>query len=182
MRNLNGDIDLWNAFKTGDREAFGEIFRRHYPLLLQYGSKICTDNTVVEDCIQELFTELWQNKPVSEIQSVKAYLLVAVKYKIFKTYRNHPAIKSFEEASDNTPFEISHENFLVANEDDRQKAMLIINALKDLPARQKEIIYLKIYQNLRYEEISEVMGINYQASRNLFSQALKSLRKLLIAQ
>lgn len=180
MLKSNADIDLWNAFKSGDKNAFGEIFRRHYPLLLQYGNKICTNENVVEDCIQELFTELWQNKPSSQIQSVKAYLLVAVKYKIFKTYRNHPSIKSFEESQDDTPFEISHDNFLVATEEDHQRAQLIITALKQLPGRQKEIIYLKIYQNLRYEEISEVMGINYQVARNLFSQAVKSLRKLLV--
>lgn len=179
MHNLVTDIDLWNAFKTGDREAFGEIFRRHYPLLLQYGSKICTDNAVVEDCIQELFTELWQNKPSSQIQSVKAYLLVAVKYKIFKIYRNTIAVKSFEEVQDNTNFEISHDNFLISTEEDKERVSIIIHALQQLPARQKEIIYLKIYQNLHYEEISEIMGINYQVCRNLFSQAVKSLRKLL---
>lgn len=173
------DIDLWTAFKDGDRDAFAVLFRRHFSLLFQYGTKLCADRIVVEDCIQELFTELWQNKPVAEVQSVKAYLLTAVKYKIFKVYRNNPSLKSYEEIQNNTSFEISHENFMITKEEDQQKAKRIIIALEQLPGRQKEMIYLKIYQALSYEEISEVMGINYQAVRNLFSQAIKSLRKLL---
>ena len=55
------DIDLWNAYKEGDKDAFGVLFKRHFSSLFQYGIKLCSDRTVVEDCIQELFTELWQN-------------------------------------------------------------------------------------------------------------------------
>lgn len=50
--------------------------------------------------------------------------------------------------------------------------------LAALSNRQREIIYLRFYQNLDYEEISEVMNINYQASRNLLSHAIKVLRQL----
>jgi RNA polymerase sigma factor (sigma-70 family) len=179
LHKLLGDIELWNAFKEGNKDAFEELFRRHYSLLYQYGQKLNPDNTIVEDCIQELFIELWQNRSSSPVQSVKAYLLTAVKYKLFKAYRNNPPVKSFEETQDDTPFEISHENFMIAREEDRSKTDRVISALKQLPGRQKEIIYLKIYQNLGYEEISEIMGINYQVARNLFSQSIKSLRKLL---
>jgi len=57
---------------------------------------------------------------------------------------------------------------------------MILRALNKLPPRQKEIIYLKIYKGLNYEEISEVMSINYQVVRNLLCQALKTFKKLYI--
>ena len=178
LHTLPVDIELWNAFKQGDRNAFGELFKRHYSLLYQYGLKICSDSEIAEDCIQELFVELWQNKSHTPVRSVKAYLLTALKYKIFKMSRNVPP-KSFDEVNENTNFDISHENFMIAREEDHLKKDRVIGALQQLPSRQKEIIYLKIYQGLGYEEISEVMGINYQVTRNLFSQSIKSLRKIL---
>ncbi|HEY1199844.1 MAG TPA: sigma-70 family RNA polymerase sigma factor, partial [Niastella sp.] len=52
-------------------------------------------------------------------------------------------------------------------------------ALGQLSNRQKEIIYLKFYQELNYDEVSEIMNINYQAARNLLYQSIKSLKKLL---
>ncbi|MFI5128847.1 MAG: RNA polymerase sigma factor [Chitinophagales bacterium] len=181
MPDLLTDIDLWRSFKQGDRDAFGALFRRHYSMLFQYGVKLSPERTTVEDCIQELFTELWQNKPAATVHSVKAYLLTSVKYKLFKFFRDNPAAKPVEELNDSQGFEIGHDTFIIGREEDHQKAESMLSALNRLPARQKEIIYLRIYQSLEYEEISEVMDINYQVARNLFSQSIKSLRKFLSA-
>ena len=173
------DIELWNAFKQGDQESFGDLFRRYYTLLFQYGTKLCPDINLLEDCIQELFLDLWQSRSAVQLQSVKAYLLKALKYKIFKIYRDKGK-RSTTEVTDDMSFEISHENFLISRDDHQQKTAGVINAIRQLPGRQREIIYLKLYQGLSYEELSEVMQINYQASRNLFYHAIKSLRTILV--
>ncbi len=82
--------------------------------------------------------------------------------------------------NENEAFEISHDNFLVGKQDDLEHTEIILRALNKLPPRQKEIIYLKIYKGLNYEEISEVMSINYQVVRNLLCQALKTFKKFYI--
>lgn len=179
MLSSASDIELWNAFEKGDKEAFGHLFRRYYPLLYQYGLKICDDPSTLEDCIQDLFTELWNKKPNQKIQSIKAYLLQALKYKLYKTFRKKRSTLDIVYASDDH-FELSHETFLISADENNEKLKLLLNALNQLPSRQKEIIYLKIYKGLNYEEISEVMGINYQVVRNLLCQALKTFRKLLV--
>jgi RNA polymerase sigma-70 factor (ECF subfamily) len=176
LQTAQKDIELWNAFKEGDRKAFADLFKQYYPLLVQYGSKLCPDEEQLQDCVQELFIELWQSESTAPIQSVKAYLLRALKYKIFRLYRKQNKIA---EISEDMAFEISHENFLINSLDEQHKVLRIVNAVKQLPHRQKEIVYLKLYQQLSYEELGEIMQINYQAARNLFYQAIKSLRKLL---
>jgi len=179
LRPSFSDIELWNASTQGDREAFGQLFRRHYPLLFQYGNKICSDVATLEDNIQELFVEIWQKKSTQPVQSVKAYLLQALKYKLYKSFRNRKPVQSIELTSEDA-FELSHESFIVAKEEDELKNKKVIEALNKLPARQKEVIYLKIYKGLSYEEVSEIMQINYQVVRNLLCQALKTFRKLII--
>ncbi len=76
-------------------------------------------------------------------------------------------------------FEWSHEHFLIAEQENAEKKQRVLDALGRLSNRQKEIIYLKYYQNLSYEEVSEIMNINYQAARNLLYQAIKSLKSIL---
>jgi RNA polymerase sigma factor (sigma-70 family) len=76
-------------------------------------------------------------------------------------------------------FELSHETFLIGKQSDEERTKKILEAVNQLPARQKEIIYLRIYKGLSYEEISQVMQLNYQVVRNLLSQALKSFRKII---
>lgn len=170
---------LWHSLKNGDRDALGELFSAYHPLLLKYGSKICADRSLLEDCIQDLFAEIWQSKSKPDIQSVQAYLLKALKYKIYKKQRL-PFTKPFsEEQPDEMLFEVSHDNFMIEQQEDHNKKQRIINALQGLSNRQREIIYLKIYQELNYEEISEIMNINYQVARNLMSQAIKALKRSL---
>lgn len=173
------DSELWNASVLGNREAFGLLFKRHYSQLFQYGIKICNDAAALEDAIQELFAELWNKKTTQPIQSVKAYLFQALKYKLYKSFRNRKPVVDLEQNSDEV-FEFSHETFLIQAQDDDARIKKILEAINQLPVRQKEIIYLKIYKGLSYEEISDIMQINYQVVRNLLCQALKTFRKLII--
>ena len=176
---LQMKIDEWGCMAAGDTDAFLTIYESHYQALFSYGFSLTANIELTKDCIQELFIELWQNKPATAVRSVKAYLLTSVKYKLFKFHRANPASKSSAEIQDNAGFELGHDSFLIGREDEQKKAQNILAALNRLPARQKEIVYLRIYQALDYEEISEVMGINYQVARNLFSQSIRSLRKFL---
>lgn len=178
MLTSASDIELWNASVQGNEEAFGMLFKRHYNLLFQYGNKICADKEMVEDNIQELFTELWRKKPEQSLQSVKSYLLHALKYKLYKSFRDKQPVYTLEEETDH--FEISRETFLIKEQDDQQRIKKILEAIDQLPPRQKEIIYLKIYKGLSYEEVSEIMQINYQVMRNLLCQALKTFRKIIV--
>lgn len=168
------ELQYWLAFTTGDREALGLLFRMYYPHLYKYGIKIIGDEQVLEDCIQELFIELWQHKNPPPTLSVKAYLLKALKYKILKTLHKKSLL-----LPDATTFEISYESFIIAKQEDEEKIKKVVQAIDQLSNRQKEIIYLKFYQNLSYEEVSEIMNINYQVARNLLHQAIKAMRKIL---
>jgi RNA polymerase sigma factor (sigma-70 family) len=172
------DILLWKQYQLGNETAFGQIFTRLYPSLFQFGCKMTAHSEVLEDCIQELFTELWQNRSQTEVLSVKAYLLKSLKYKLLRAL-SKKATTSMEDSERAYGFELSHESLLITNEENKELTDRVLKAFGELSSRQKEIIYLKFYQELSYEEISEVMNINYQVSRNLLYQAIKALKKLM---
>jgi RNA polymerase sigma-70 factor (ECF subfamily) len=178
LTTANQDILLWDSFRKGDRDAFSALFREHYETLFRFGSKFTTDTELLEDGIQELFIELWQAKSETPVLSVKAYLLKSLKYKLLKMFRQRGKTLPLTDNGD-VAFEWSHETFLITEQDNAEKKQLVLNALGRLSNRQKEIIYLKYYQNLSYEEVSEIMNINYQVARNLLYQAIKSLKALL---
>jgi RNA polymerase sigma-70 factor (ECF subfamily) len=171
------DILLWESFRNGDRDAFASLFRRHYEGLHRYGGKFIDNPGQLEDAIQELFVELWQSKSRVPVTSVRAYLLKSLKYKILKTYRRRRDFLPI--VDDQGIFEWSHEDRLIAGEQNAENSKKVLDALDQLSNRQKEIVYLKYFQNLSYEEISEIMNINYQVARNLLYQAIKSLKTLL---
>jgi RNA polymerase sigma factor (sigma-70 family) len=179
LNQNEADIVWWNAFKKGDREAFDNLFRRYYPILTQYGDRLFPNKSELDDTIQDLFIELWQSNSNTPVQSVKAYLFRSLKYKLFRHLKNQKGSETLVDIDSLYGFSLSHETFLVEKEKEAERTAKVLAAINRLPARQKEIVYLKIYQNMSYEEVSEVMNINYQVARNLFYQSIKSLRLLL---
>lgn len=178
MRNPTSDAALWDAYKNGSRDAFSELFRKYYAALFQYGSKIVTDQVMLEDCIQELFLELWKTKNQVIVKSVKAYLFKSLKYKLYRAL-GHRKLQHETILKDEMVFELSHDTFMVHKEEEQERARLLMAAFEKLSHRQKEVIYLKYYQGLSYEEVSEIMEINYQVARNLLYLAIRSMKKMI---
>jgi RNA polymerase sigma-70 factor (ECF subfamily) len=173
------DAILWSQFKNGNNESFTVIFKNYYSGLFNYGAKITADHNLVEDTIQELFLDMWRSGGKADIISLKAYIFRAFKFKLVKLIAKNNKVKNLSANPLETAFEISHENFLVLKEQNAALSKKVTAALEQLSSRQKEIIYLKFYLNLSYEEVSDIMGINYQASRNLIYQSIKVLKKII---
>ena len=144
-----------------------------------YGHKITTDKELLEDCIQDLFTELWLSPSKTPIQSVRAYLLKALQYKLIKGLQKRSKLELSADDLETRAFQISHDNLLILKEDQKENGDKIKAALTQLSKRQQEIVYLRYFQNLSYDEIGDLMNINYQVARNLLYQSLKALRKTL---
>ncbi len=176
------DLILWNQFKNGDEESFVVLFRNYYSGLFNYGCKISADKELVEDCIQELFLDIWRSSGKADIISLKAYIFKAFKFKLIRLINKNNKVQPLTSTAAENGFELSHDNFIIDKEISLTKKEKILSALQELSPRQKEIIYLKFYQDLSYEEVSEIMQINYQAARNLIYQSIKVMKKTISFQ
>ncbi|WP_439558345.1 RNA polymerase sigma factor [Dyadobacter sp.] len=184
---MNGTIDisaqvshelLWDRFRAGDREAFGKLALHYYQLLYNYGLNLNSDEDFVSDCIQELFLELWERRTfLSPTNFVKTYLLRALRNKIFK---ESIRLKRFKEPKD-VPFatgsDISIESMLVLNEEEAAQARQLKAVLEGLTTRQQEIVYLRFYQSLEFDEIAHIMGLSRQSVANLLHRTLKKIKE-----
>ncbi|MEL6923598.1 MAG: sigma factor, partial [Bacteroidota bacterium] len=81
-QSVSIDLRLWEELRAGKAEALNELYDRYVLLLFNYGSKITTDQGLIEDCIQELFVELWEKREkISSTTSVKFYLLKSISFR-----------------------------------------------------------------------------------------------------
>ena len=174
--NVN-DAILWERYRQGDKDSLATLFKQHYTTLYRYGTKIAIDTHLVDDHIQELFIEIWQQKSPVPIISVSAYLLKALRYKIIKINR---AGQKFITLSADNYFVISHEAFIIESEEDRIKVDMVLKTFSKLPARQREIIYLRFYLNMSYDDICKIMNIGYQVARNQVSNAIQNMKKAML--
>ncbi|KAA9349753.1 RNA polymerase sigma factor [Larkinella humicola] len=177
------DQALWRSFREGEKKALGQLVERYYRVLKHYGLKFRVDEAVVEDAIQELFLQLWQNRlQINETESVKHYLLKALRHHILQSVRLQKRL-AFEELDWDTsiPDEADSETLLIHQESFASLTKAIQAQLASLPAREREALYLRYYENLSIPEIAETMHVNRQSVSNFLQKALSKLRSRWLA-
>lgn len=171
---------LWTQFQRGDETAFRQLHQQHARHLLNYGLRLHGSLSVVEDCIQDLFLELWQyRRTLTQPTSIRFYLLKSLRNRLNVTYRKTmPFVSGWDSGDLEHPFSVepSAEQRLVELDIDDELREKVQQALAQLSPRQREILYLRYFNDLSYEQICEVMNINYQTARSQIYNALKVLR------
>lgn len=172
--------NLWKLFTMGNKQAFEQIMLENFRHLFNYGSKFSDDDELVKDVIQELFLKLWDKRSnLSNDVNPKAYLTASLRRALHRKIQSGSRFTNYSEVNEIERFfdmEISVEEKLIEKEQTKNLAFLIAANLSALPARQKEVVYLKFFQDLSRDEISETMHITPQTVSNLLQLALKKLR------
>ncbi|MES2276736.1 MAG: sigma-70 family RNA polymerase sigma factor [Bacteroidota bacterium] len=171
---------LWKSFLLGDATAFEQLIAQHFRHLVNYGTKFTDDKELVKDTIQELFIRFWDKRAnLSDDVNPRAYLTASLRRALHRKIQSLSRFQNFadvENTSDLFEMELSVEARLIEKEYGKNIAIKIAQNLEALPKRQKEVVYLKFFQELSRDEISEIMGISAQTVSNLLQMAIKNLR------
>ena len=175
------DYEIWQSFKSGSTDAFHKIYNIHFHLLFEYGTRLTQDRELVKDAVHDLFVKLWNNKDnLGDVINIRAYLLVALRSTVFNILAREKKVIS-SEINDAFSFEMvfSVENELIRKESEGIQAQTVIDGLNQLSPRQKEVLYLRFYQELSYEEVASIMDVSLKATYKLNARALKALKDAL---
>lgn len=175
-------IALWEAFRSGEEQAFSRLFFDHYQTLFHYGCRISPNPPFVKDILQDFFLDLFESRArlAPHIHNLKAYLITSFRRRLLaalKKERKANPEPAADVSEENYPFELSMEKVIIREENRSMNKRLIAQLLSELPPRQREIIYLKYYLDLSLPEISETLSISYQVVANHLYRALKKLQE-----
>ena len=150
--------------------------------MLNYGLRLGNPLPRVEDCVQEVFVDLWHyREKLADPADLRFYLMKSLRNSLGKHHRqSQPFASDIDDETDN-PFltEPSSEQRLIELSIDQELQRRIHEMLNQLTPRQKQLIYLRYFQDFDYEQICELMDINYQTARSQHYNALKTLRSSL---
>jgi len=172
------DQILWLQLLAGDMAAFEEMMRRYGRLLFRYGIKFTTDHELVKDSIQDVFLEIWEKRASINCEiPARPYLLACLRRRIHRLCKSEPERRDSEPVDgDCFEVEFSIEQKIIQNESALQMADQLHTLLNQLPRRQKEVIYLKYFNDLSREEIAAIMHIAPQTVSNQLQIALRWLQ------
>ena len=155
------------------------LFEKYFSTLINYGKTLTTEPNTVKDCVQDVFVDIWTYRhTLNEAVVVKAYLLSSVRKRVARLHeRDHIFLRTKDFDSLDFLFDFSIEDRLIADEAMAAKVGQLNLLINKLPPRQKEALYLRYHQGLSVEQVSEVLNMNYQSTKNLLHRSILQLRK-----
>lgn len=166
---------LWQKFLDGDIKAFQSVYESYIDDLYHYGVSFYADKEIVLDCIHDLFVYLFENNKIAKDVNIKYYLFASLRRAVLRKkkenerYTNSSYIEAWEYAN-------AYEMNLYINDGDNEQLQQLKIQIEKLPKRQREVIYLKYYVGLSYEEIADIMQVDVSSCRTLSFRAIRQLR------
>ena len=176
---MDNDNNLWQGLKQGDKEMFLALYKKYYHTLLFIGVKEMKDAHLVKDIIQQLFLYLWEKREtIQDARDVKSYLITSFLRKLtadWKKNKESGLLKVVWSSYPEDP-QPNPEEKLIRKDEQSHLFKLLMDRINELPNRQKELITLKFYEGLTYEEIVQRTGLSHRTVYNKIHEGLKKLK------
>jgi RNA polymerase sigma factor (sigma-70 family) len=175
---------LWQQLREGERTGLEGLYRLFAHELFKYGLALVNDTDFVQDCIQEVFIDLWKyHQNLQKADNVKVYLFRSLSHKIYRESKKR-SIWKWEELGEDCPHQLSvesKEGELIGLQQEKSLQIKLAAGLEKLPLRQKQAIQLLYFEQFSYEEVSKMMGINLRSVYTLAWKAIGSLKKHVVS-
>lgn len=169
------DTEILAGLKKSDKQVFEQLFRSCYGPLCNYVAGIVSDKDEAEDIVQQTMITFWEKRETIEITtSVKSYLYRAVHNQALNKIRHDKVrlvyskeVQSFGEQ------ESEPASGKILQQEMQSK---IAEAIDQLPDQCRTVFQLSRFENLKYLEIANHLGISVKTVENHMGKALRLMR------
>lgn len=170
---VHSDLELVAQVKAGNRKAFAELVRRHQRGLLRIILRLTRELPLAEDVVQETFIKAYEKMDLFEGRSsFKSWL-----YQVgLNTAKNRFRSRPQEEFTT----DVLQGGVAAGAETDLVKgdvARLLRAEVDLLPERQRIAITLRVFEDLSFKEIAQIMNCPYDTAKANYRHALLKLRE-----
>lgn len=170
------DHDIAAALRNGDERIFEEVFHHYYSALCRYARSLLHDSEGAEEVVQQTFIAIWEKREnIHYSVSLKAYLYRAVHNRCLNEIEKKKVRREY--ATDH--LQQPETAAMPADAPQRQKELykLIREAIDRLPEQCRKIFQLSRFEEMKYAEIAEHLGLSIKTVENQMGKALRLLRE-----
>lgn len=173
------------SYVNGNNQAFDLLLSRNQSKLFSYILFVVHDQDLANDIFQETFvkviTKLQERKYVDS-GKFSAWIMRIAHNVIMDWYRDNRAQKIVEATEDNDLSNINSNNCLDYNIEDRYINEQVLRDVKKmmnlLPPTQREIVFMRFYQEMSFKEIAETTGVSINTALGRMRYAILNLRRM----
>lgn len=179
IRNKNKvskDILRQTGSNQGNIDLVAFMYEMYADDLYSYGLSLRANTNTIEDAMHDVFIDMYMNNRVNNISDFGKYLKTAFRHRLIFLLRGNKRYVEFVNDISNVLFDKNCQDKWIEQEEEEKQKRLIENLLSDLTQHQREAIYLRFVDGHSYNDISEIMQINYQSVKSLIHRAMFSIR------
>ena len=173
---LEDEKRLVDLAKSGDGEAFGQLYEAYFDRVYRFIFFRVTDDQIAEDLASQVFLKAWENLHRYHPRGpFLAWLYAIARNTVIDNYRTRKPVVSLDEAA---PLAAQDDKL-----DDRMQLQFEVQTLREamqqLTQEQQEVIMLKFMADYDTAQIAKEMGKTEGAIRALQMRALQALARVM---
>lgn len=169
---LLNDNELVQKALQGDSTSYEALFERHRSAILGALNSRCKDDALSEDLVQEAFIKAYLNLEKFDSKYSFAGWLARIAQNLFIDYTRKSKNKKMQGSDElmQIPSGLNPEQSFISKEDNRR----LNQALESLSPAYRQIIELRFWQDLTYEQIAAKLNLPIGTVKTQIFRARKS--------
>lgn len=178
------DAVLVKSYICGDENALASLINRHQSKIYGFIYSKVTDRDIADDIFQDTFIKVIKTLKSNSYNEEGKFLpwVMRISHNLivdhFRRNKKMPMFRETEEfsifsiMSDNSP---NIESRIITDQVENDVQRLI----EELPEDQKQVLQMRIYQDMSFKEIADVTGVSINTALGRMRYALMNLRKVI---
>ncbi|WP_395050741.1 RNA polymerase sigma factor [Flavobacterium sp.] len=178
------DSLLVKNYVEGDENALTLLINRHQSKIFGFIYSKISDRDISNDIFQDTFIKViktLKSKAYNEEGKFLPWVMRIAHNLIIDHYRKNKKMPMFRETEEFSIFSImSDDSLTIENKIIREQVEIDLKKLiEELPADQKEVLIMRMYQDMSFKEISEITGVSINTALGRMRYALMNMRKVI---
>ncbi len=167
-------LDIITRAKSGDHQAFGDLYDLSYDKVYRMIFHRTLDDAFTEDVISEVYMKAMKSISKLKWESEWEFFswIQRIAYTtLIDTLRKERPVESL----DTIEWEVGHHENFAANLDNKNTLEKVLSYMDTIPERDRMILTLRIWDDLSYDEISQITGESLSNAKKIVSRTLEKI-------
>jgi len=174
----DNDFELINRFLSGEEVAFNLIVKKYQKKIYWHARQMMGNHLDADEVTQEVLIVIFNKlKNFNFNSSLYTWIYKIVTTRSLNQIRKKQ-IKRFFSIDDNEEIELKDKHDIVEELDSKEKLEKVKKVLQKIPPKQRQIFIMRNFEELSYEEISEITGKSVGGLKANYFHALKKVLEL----
>ncbi|SFF08563.1 RNA polymerase sigma factor [Flavobacterium xueshanense] len=178
------DASLVKEYVAGNEDALAKLIKRHESKIYGFIYSKIPDRDITNDIFQDTFIKVIKTLKSNSYNEEGKFLPWVMRIShnlVVDHYRKTKKMPMFRETEEFSIFSIMSDNSLTIENKiiSEQVQMDLKKLIEGLPADQKEVLVMRMYQDMSFKEISEITGVSINTALGRMRYALMNLRKVI---